>query len=393
MRFEASRKSMAVLVTMVGMLPSLGRAAGVPQMPEPLENVVIPDKPPGAHWVWLGDFQNGQYARSVLYDADQGAILGMIDTGWEGIKLDIPRKGNEIYNLAMFMSRGYRGERTDTVAAYDPRTLKLLREFVVPAKGIHGWPDVNHTALSDDDRFMWMQFFTPASSIGVADLTGNRYVGEFETSGCAHVMSAGPRQVFTLCGDGGALAITVGDDGQEVTRKRYPGLFDPDKDPLHGSGTRSGSTWYFVSHRGRVHEVRVGNGELRFGQAWPISDVEGDKTWVPGPMMQTVAVHDAKRRLYVLMHPSDLKPKGGGADFHRESGTEVWIFDLDTKKRLKRMPLTNPGSAVAVSQDAAPYVYVTAMGSFVVTPYDEASGRAIRDISIPTFPTLIQPVR
>jgi hypothetical protein len=33
------------------------------------------------------------------------------------------------------------------------------------------------------------------------------------------------------------------------------------------------------------------------------------------------------------------------------------------------------------------------MGSFVVTPYDEASGRAIRDISIPTFPTLIQPVR
>src|ERR1044072_2836068 len=85
-RFEASRKSMAALVMAMGMLPSIGRPADLPQMPQPLENVVLPAKPPAAHWVWLGDFQNGLYARSVLYDADRGAILGMIDTGWEGIK-------------------------------------------------------------------------------------------------------------------------------------------------------------------------------------------------------------------------------------------------------------------------------------------------------------------
>jgi methylamine dehydrogenase heavy chain len=394
MRFEANRKVTATIVLFTaGLLPSIDRASDFPKMPEPLENVVLTDKPAGAHWVWLGDFQNGLYARSILYDADSGAKLGMVDTGWEGIKLDFSRRGDVIYNEAMYMSRGYRGQRTDAITAYDRHTLKPLREIVVPAKVIRGWPDPNHTALSDDDRFMWMQFFTPASSIGVTDLTGNRYVGEFETSGCAHVMAAGPRQVFTLCGDGSALAITVGDDGAEKTRKRYSGLFDPDKDPLHGAGVRSGNTWYFVSHRGQVHEVQVEDGELRFGPVWPVTEKIGALTWVPGPLLQPMAIQDAKKQLYVLMHASDLKPKGGGYDFQVGHGTEVWVFDLNTKKRLRRLVLKHPGTAVAVSQDAAPLLYVASMLDFVVDIYDEADGREKREIPAPTYATLIQPVK
>jgi methylamine dehydrogenase heavy chain len=393
-RVEVSKTLLAVgaLITL-GLLSAVDRAAELPKMPEPLANVVLGDKPARAHWVWLNDFQNGLYARSILFNAETGATLGMIDTGWEGIKLDFPKAGNEIYNDAMYMSRGYRGDRTDAITAYDRHTLKALREIVVPPKAIRGWPDPNHTALSDDGRFMWIQFFTPASSIGVADLTSNRYVGEIETSGCSHVMAAGARQVFTLCGDGSALAITVGDDGRETTRKRYPGLFDPDQDPLHGSGTRSGNTWYFVSYRGQVHEVQVGNGELRFGPTWPVAESIDAMMWVPGPIMQPIAVHDAKKLLYVLMHPSDLKPKGGGTDFHRGEGTEVWVFDLDAKKRIKRMGLKYPGTALAVSQDATPLLYVSAMYHFIVTVYEEASGQAKVDIPIATFPTLIQPVR
>lgn len=394
MRAEVDRTLLSVGILMtLALLCAAVRAAELPKMPEPLSNVVLPDRPSRAHWVWLNDLQNGLYARSILFNADTGSILGMIDTGWEGIKLDFPKTGNEIYNHAMYMSRGYRGERTDAITAYDRHTLKPLREFVVPAKAIRGWPDANHTALSDDGRFMWIQFFTPASSIGVADLSGNRYVGEIETSGCSHVMAAGARQMFTLCGDGSALAITIGDDGRETARRRYPGLFDPDKDLLDASGTRSGDTWYFVSYRGEVHQVQVGDGQLRFGPAWPVTEKIGPMTWVPGPIMQPLAIHDGKKSLYVLMHPSDLMPKGGGIDFHRGEGSEVWVFDLDRKKRIKRMALKHPGTALAVSQDATPLVYVSALYHFVVTVYDEASGQAKVDIPIPTFPTLIQPVQ
>ncbi|HEX4241989.1 MAG TPA: amine dehydrogenase large subunit [Steroidobacteraceae bacterium] len=382
----------AVLIA-AGSMSATGRAADLPKMPEPLENVTLPDKPAGAHWIWIADFQNGDYSRSLLYDADAGRLLGMIDIGWEGIKLEFPRHGDEIYNLAMYMSRAYRGERTDALTTYDRHTLKPLREVVVPPKGIHGWPDPNHGALSDDDRFMWMQFFTPSSSIGVVDLKANKYIAELETSGCAHVMAAGARQLFTLCGDGSALAIKIGDDGREVSRQRYPGFFDADKDPLHGSGMRSGNTWYFVSFRGMVHEIQVEDGGLRFGPVWPVSEKLGAMTWVPGPLMQPLAIHDGSRRLYVLMHPSDLKPKGGGYDFHRETATEVWSYDLATRTRLKRIALKNGGNTLAVSQDETPLIYVGSLLHLVVTAYDERSGAEKREIPVATYPTLLQPVR
>lgn len=367
--------------------------AAPPMMPEPLEVAVIPPKPPGAHWVWLGDFQYGSYSRAILYNADSGEMLGMIDTGWEGIKLDVPRTGNCIYNLALFMSRGYRGERTDVVTTFDRNTLKPLRELVVPPKGIKGLPDPNLTALSDDDRFLFMQFFTPASSIGVVDLKANRYVGEVETSGCAHVMAAGARRFFTLCGDGSVVAVTIGDDGREVSRRRSEPFFDPERDPLHGSGTRSGDKWYFASHRGAIHEIDVSGAELGFAPAWSVAEPERGLTWVSGPSMQSIAVHAATRHLYVLMHATDLQPKGGGPDFHRVEATQAWVFDLDTKRRLKRIELKLPASTLAVSQDAAPLVYAGSLFGGAVTVYDAATGRPLRDISIPMSPTIIQPVR
>lgn len=380
-----------LMITAAGCLcsPSFG---SLPVMPEPLENVVLPDKP-GVHWVWVSDSQWGGYARSILYDADSGDILGMIDTGWEGIGLNFPRSGNEVYNLAMFMSRGYRGDRTDVVTTFDRRTLKPLREVIVPPKSIKGLPDPNHTALSDDDRFMFMQFFTPASSVGVVDLLANKFIGEIETSGCAHVMAAGTRRIFALCGDGSALVVTIGEDGKEESRKRTTPFFDPDKDPIHGCGTRVGNEWYFASHRGQIYEVDVSGPELVFPPKWSIAETEKGLTWVPGPPMEAVAIHIAKRRLYVLMHASDLKPKGGGNDFHREEATEAWVFDLNTKRRLKRVHLKMPTSSLSVSQDSSPLIYGGSVYGGAVTVYDEATGQPLRAVSIPLAPTLIQPVQ
>ncbi|MBL8267619.1 amine dehydrogenase large subunit [Steroidobacter sp.] len=367
--------------------------ADLPAMPEPLEVAVIPEKPADAHWVWISDFQYGGYGRTLLYNADNGEMQGMLDTGWEGNKLDFPRSGNEIYSLGMYMSRGYRGERTDTVATYDKRTLKLLREVTVPPKSIKGLPDPNHTALSDDDRFLFMHFFTPVSSVGIVDIKANRFVGEVEAAGCAHIMAAGARRFFMLCGDGAALVVTVGEDGQEISRQRSAPFFDADMDPLHGSGTRSGNKWYFASHRGRIHEVDVSGAQLAFPASWSITETQKGLHWVPGPLMQPVAVHHATHRLFVLMLSSDLKPKGGGYDFHRIEATEVWSFDLNSKRRLKRTPLKQPTSTLAVSQDATPRLYGGSIyGGGAVTVYDEASGKPLLDIPVPMSPTLIQPV-
>ncbi len=69
----------------------------------------------------------------------------------------------------MFMSRGFRGARTDVVTAFGPRTLKPLWEVVVPPKTIRGFPVLNHFSLTDDDRYMLLQLMSLASSIDVVD--------------------------------------------------------------------------------------------------------------------------------------------------------------------------------------------------------------------------------
>src|SRR5262249_18363800 len=50
---------------------------------------------------------------------------------------------------------------------------------------------------------------------------------------------------------------------------------------------------------------------------------------------QLLAVHQASGRLYALMHQ-------GGPDSHKAAGTEVWVYDLGTRKRVQRVAMLNP---------------------------------------------------
>jgi methylamine dehydrogenase heavy chain len=314
----------------------------------------------------------------------------MIDTGWEGAKLNWA--GNEIYNAAMYMSRGFRGERTDVVTTFDSRTLEPLREVIIPPKTIRGFQDINHFTLTDDNRFLLLQMLSPGSSIGVVDLKANRFVGEIETSGCINAMPLGNRRFFALCGDGSLLAVTLAEDGTEASRKRYPKFFDADADPLHESGVRSGQTWHFVSHLGRVHSLDASGADFRFLPTWQVSERDGAMTWIPGQPMQTMALHKRRQWLYVLMHPSDLKPKGGGTDYHRQAGTEVWVFDLATKRRLQRVSLKHLTDAIAVSQDESPLLYASSLYQLTFSIHDAGSGKVLREIPFPSYPNIIQPV-
>ena len=357
-----------------------------------VENMTVPDRPANQHWLWVTDLQFGNYDRSILYAIEPGEVLGMIDMGWEGHKLEIPRSGNEIYSVAAYLSRGFRGTRTDVVEVFDKHTFMPLREIVIPGKTIKGWPDPTLTAISDDDAFLFVQFMTPATSVGVVDLKNNRFAAEIENTGCAHVMAAGKRRFFTLCGDGSLVAVDIDDTGHEISRKRYAGFFDADRDPVHGSGARAGDIWYFASYRGEIHSVDVSGAQLKFLPTWQVAMQEGDKTWVPGAWMQSVAVNQRLGRLYLAMQLSDLKPKPSGFDFQAKDGTEVWAFDLKSKQIVRKIQAKDPISHIAVSQDATPLVYAGEMWALKVSVFDEKSGQLVRDISVPSMPTVLQPL-
>lgn len=365
-------------------------APNVKMAPESMMHELAPQKE-GEHRIWINDYSNGLYARSILVDADDGDWLGSVDTGWEGEKLEIPARGKEFYNAGMFLSRGFRGERADVVEIFDKATLSVQGEIKVPPKMIRGWPNLNHTALTDDDRFLLLQFFTPASSVGVVDLRSRAYVDEIETAGCAHVMAIAARGFAVLCGDGSLLKIEIDDNGREIRRERHP-LFDADADPLHETAVRIGDIWYLVSHLGVVHPLDVTGGKPRALPSWSLSEAEDGKRWIPAQIIQNIAIHAKSGRLFALMHLASLEPKGGGTDYHRPAGTEIWVFDIASKRRLARFPLSRPTDAIAISQDAAPYLYAATFWSTEVQVLDAATGKLLRNIDGGFTPGILQPV-
>jgi methylamine dehydrogenase heavy chain len=53
----------------------------------------------------------------------------------------------------------------------------------------------------------------------------------------------------------------------------------------------------------------------------------------------------------------------GGEGTHKDGGTEIWVFDIASHRRLARWPVQAQGLsrvvAVEVSQDAAPILFAT----------------------------------
>ena len=355
----------------------------------------VPDQKPGEYRVWVNDWNGGLYSRAMLFNVSEGEMLGSIETGWEGVKVDIPSKGKFVYNLGLYMSRGYHGERTDVLEYYDRKTLNLEGEIAIPPKAPRGLPNTNHSDLSDDERFLFVSFFTPASSVGIIDLQTRNYVGEIETAGCAYVMAGGDRRFFTLCGDGSLAVITVDDNGEEKDRSRLTKVFDPIADPLHGTGVRAGDDWYFVTQLGVVHKFDVSGANIEHTVLWDGGEKSGEHTaWVPAEMIQNLAVNETLGQLFLLVGDQDLRSKGGGPDYHRKGGTEVWSFDIASGDRLIRVKLPAPMYTMAVSQDAKPALYTTSMWTPTVYVFGALKGAALTsfDTTYASMNMVLQPV-
>ncbi len=98
------------------------------------------------------------------------------------------------------------------------------------------------------------------------------------------------------------------------------------------------------------------------------------------------AAGEGNKLLYVLMQ------EHAHEGTHKDASSEVWVFNVDTKTRVRRLRLVRPGSSIALTQDASPLLLVQADQRLDV--YDPATGGLIRSLNLPGFSTrmLIQPV-
>jgi methylamine dehydrogenase heavy chain len=364
----------------------------------------------GPHWAWAAD---AVLHRTALVDLESGRTLGMIDGGFGNTSGLFPAGRREIYLPETHYSRGSRGERTDVVTIYDAGTLAPVAEVKLPpGRAINVLPTAN-AALSDDERFVAVFDYTPATSLCIVDVERRVFAGRIQTPGCSLAYAAGPRRFAMLCSDGALLTITLDESGREAGRQRSQPFFDPIRDPVTEKAVRQGDRWLFVSFEGLVHPVDVSGETPSFGERWSLLDsADRAEGWRIGGQ-QHLALHGPTGRLYSLVHQ-------GGPDSHKDPGTELWVYDIESRRRLQRITLRSPGftylgvpiandapwplsliqdwmayffpqfgvGAVAVTQDDRPLLVTGSNFSGSLAIYDGLSGEFLRRVAPGNMTTL-----
>jgi methylamine dehydrogenase heavy chain len=336
------------------------------------------------HWVWLNDvsFDRMLDGRAYLIDADSGRMLGMVSGGYGHGTLLIAPDGKTFAVISSHFSRGTRGTRTDVATFYKIADLAPGAEAVLPPKRYNGMPFISAAPVMPGGRFGLVYNFTPEQSVTVLDMAAQKTVGEYATAGCSLIYPTSASKLFLICSDGSLLPATLDSTGQLKLGKPTKKLFD-DHDPVTEKGVWTGTEWLFFTPSGKVHVIDHSTAQPRLKRTWSLMGAN-EGTWRPGAL-QTAAYYRAKGRLYVLMHE-------GGPYTHKDPGTELWVYDAAQGKRIQRIKLDGPATAVAVSQDDRPLLYTTMFGDRDLRIYDAIAGRLLRKVEGlgPTM-TVIQP--
>ncbi|BBU29583.1 hypothetical protein BTHE68_33170 [Burkholderia sp. THE68] len=344
--------------------------AGAAEKPEELTVAKVP--PFNPHRVFVADvaFSSMTDARVHVFDGDTKRFVGQIDAGFApGFTISPDHKTG--YVATTYFARGGHGTRTDVVEIIDNTTLDVTGEIVIPAKHAQTVPTPYLTVLSEDGSRLYVSNITPSTSVTVIDTAAKKVVGEIDMDGCVLAYPSGNDRFSSLCESGKALTVKLDATGKEASRKLSDAFIDVDKDPAFINAVRDGNTYLFTTFNGNVRTADFSGDAPVFGTSWSLlSDQERKAGWRPGGLQQT-ALHVKSHRLYVAMHK--------GADgSHKDPGTEIWVYDTQSKKRVARWDLAkqkiDPLLSIQVSTDDKPLFYgLTPTSDLVVL--DAATGK------------------
>jgi methylamine dehydrogenase heavy chain len=343
--------------------------------PPPLtsEHLTVTTLPPNTpHRIYVLDeaFNNEIDARIHVFDGDTYRRLGQIDAGFNpGFNLSPDGKTTVVGTT--YFARGSRGTRTDVVEFTDNSTLGVTHEIVLPTKRAMTLPTYFNLGYSADSHFLYVSYITPAASFGVLDPAKGTVLEEIDTAGCVLVIPSGPNRVSSVCESGRLLTVTLDAQGHEAARAMSDAFFDPDKDPVFVQGVPTSAGFAFLTFLGDVHEVDFSGAQPAFHASWSLlSAVDKTQSWRPGGT-QVGALHRKSGKLFVAMHR-------GGEGTHKEGGTEIWVFDMKSHRRVARWPLAPqklaPAASIQVSQDDAPVLFV-ATDKADVAVFDALTGQ------------------
>lgn len=305
-------------------------------------------------------YQHNKDGRAYVIDADKGRLMGMVQAAYNA-NVTLTPDASHFYVGETTWERGNRGERNDLLAEYDARTLKITADEKLPSRALVT-PKRNDLAISADASRVYVYQMSPGSGVEVVDTATHKVTQTVDVPGCALIYPWGNSGFSSLCADGTLANVSLGADGKPSMTHSAP-FFEPDHDGIFEqspSVTKDGKAW-FISYTGKVYPTTLGvNATVE--KPWSLQEGAGMKaapdsakpfevTWRPGGW-QMSALHKSRHELYVLMHKGTFWT-------HKDAGSEVWVYDTETHKRVRRMVLPVASPMVGVTQDDNPLMFAT----------------------------------
>ncbi|WP_246495000.1 amine dehydrogenase large subunit [Ameyamaea chiangmaiensis] len=316
----------------------------------------------GPHVVFIEDpvYRHAKDGRVLIVDADQGRLLGMVQAAYNA-NFVAERATGAIHVAETTWAHGNRGKRYDLLAGYDPKALTVTTDIELPGRALVT-PKKPNMALSANDSRIYIGDMSPTNGVHVLEAKTGKLLGTIDTPGCALVYPWGGTGFSSVCADGSLVNVDSADVAKPAVT-HTPSFFAPDRDPVfeHSPEVAADGHVPFISFSGLVYDAALG-GTPTIAAPWSIEQAAGMKpasdsrapfevTWRPGGW-QLAALHRADNTLYVLMHKGTFWT-------HKDSGTEIWVFDLHAHKLLRRLHLARPSAMVGVTQDSKPLLFTT----------------------------------
>jgi len=279
----------------------------------------------------------------------------------------------EFYIMESFHTRGARGPKTDVLTIYNKTTMAPFKELIWKDTRLTALPRRHAMALSADEKFLYVSNFSPAASFTVVDLDSKEIVETIGTPGCVLTFSTGKRSVTSICSNGGLLTSVIDEQGHKKSQHRIAPFFDTDATPIFERPAIIDNIAYFPSFTGELHAVDLSGEVAKYIGQWSLlSESERTAQWRPSGL----ALNDSDEQglFYVIMQPDGFD----GSQTH--GGTQVWIYDIKKKQRIKVIEIAKGAASVALTRGEKPMMVIT-NGELNLDIYNPRTGELIQNIS------------
>ena len=280
----------------------------------------------------------------------------------------------EFYVLETFHARGGRGPREDVLAIYDKKTLSISKEIVWPKPNrMQALPERYAMSLSGDEKLLYAANFDPAASFNVIDLNSREIVAEIATPGCVMTFPVGNRGVASLCNNGSILSTSLNADGTLAKQSRSEPFFDTDTTPIFEHAVYINGNAYFPSFKGLLHGFDMTGEEPKYLGSWDMLSEEDKKgNWRPSGL--GLNDFDDNGMMYTIFQPDGHE----GSQTH--GGTQVWVYDVAKKKRVRVIETPNWAISISVTRGDNPLLVVT-NGELALDVFNAKDGSFIQTVS------------